>query len=412
MRKSLYFFYVVSVMIACNTEPNKHALESRELSHTDSTPSEHPVPIETETPATTNGDAKVVVKPQKTGNQVVDRTITQKKADVLPTPEKKEASSLKTEAKKFCDFFKTYEEPSQFYTVPASHTGEVSGKAGTIISINPDDLQTLKNQPVTKAVEVELKELTKQDQLLRSNAQTVCDGKQLVSGGAYFINLKSDGEALKLKPGKSLSVKFPQLTDAPMALFAGYRDSLGQMQWQTRKQKFIPSSAQQAWRDTRNTMIQYDGDILEIDTLPKRNAKKVTEQEKKRTEAYQKVYAAMEIQALGWVNCDRFYNVPDKTTLSINVVSPKSTSFASIYLVFEEMNSIMQTHFGATVNGVSNPGFENIPVGAKVKLVAFSLKDDKMLVHSSRLTVKKDETISLALKETSDEELKDLLGKK
>ena len=76
------------------------------------------------------------------------------------------------------------------------------------------------------------------------------------------------------------------------------------------------------------------------------------------------------------------------------------------------MNSIMQTHFGATVNGVSNPGFENIPVGAKVKLVAFSLKDDKMLVHSSRLTVKKDETISLALKETSDEELKDLLGKK
>ena len=319
--------------------------------------------------------------------------------------------TLKSEAKKFCDFFKTYEEPSQFYNVPANQIKEVKGKAGTVIQINPDDLVTLQNQAVEKSIDVELKELTKQEQLLRTNAQTVCNGKLLVSGGAYFINLKSEGQPLKLKPGRSLSVKFPKLTDVPMGLFAGHRDSLGQMQWLERKQLFRNDPLQGAWRDTRNTIIQYDGDILEIDTLKKRKPKEKTETEKKKEQAYEKVYSAMDIQSLGWINCDRFYTVQDKTNLSVTIEEREKIPFASIYLVFDEMNSIMQTHYGATENGVSNPGFENIPVGAKVRLIAFALKDDKILASSIPLVIKKNETRSITLSATTDEELKQLLKK-
>lgn len=325
--------------------------------------------------------------------------------------ESSQPASLKTEAKKFCDFFKTYEEPSQFYDVPAHQVKEVKGKAGTLILVNPDDLTTLQNEPVDNKIEVELKELTNQEQLLKTNAQTVCNGKLLVSGGAYYINLKSEGKPLKLKSGKSLSVKFPKLTDAPMTLFAGYRDSLGQMQWQQRKQVFRADPLQGAWRDTRNMAIQYDGDILEIDTFPKRKKKEKTETEKKVDEAYDKVYAAMDIQSLGWINCDRFYNIPDKTNLSINIQGREAIPFASIYLVFDGMNSVMQTHYGSTAKGVSNPGFENIPVGAKVRLVAFSLKDDKLLAYSSDIIIKKNETVAVALKEISEEELKKMLSK-
>jgi hypothetical protein len=50
-------------------------------------------------------------------------------------------------------------------------------------------------------------------------------------------------------------------------------------------------------------------------------------------------------------------------------------------------------------------------MGAKVRLVAFSLKDNKMMAHSSRLTIGKNETISIAMKETSNEELKAMLEK-
>ncbi len=323
------------------------------------------------------------------------------------------STTLKSEAKKFCDFFKTFEEPSQFYTVPVHEMKEVKGKAGTIITINPDDLITLTNQPVYKNIQVELKELTNQQELLKTNAQTVCNGKQLISGGAYYINLKSEGEAVKLKPGRTLSVQFPKLTDAPMSLFSGYRDSLGQMQWQSRNRQFTTDKSITVWRDTRNMIIDYyDGDVLKTDTIARRKPRQQTEQEKQKAQAYDKLYAAMEIQNLGWINCDRFYMVQDKTDVSVKFTNDDPIAFASIYLVFDNMNSVIQTHYGATTNGVSNPGFPNIPIGSKVRVVAFSLKDNKMMAASFEHIIKRDETITISLKETSEEELKTMLAKK
>ncbi|HRG53447.1 MAG TPA: hypothetical protein PLL00_11475 [Bacteroidia bacterium] len=324
----------------------------------------------------------------------------------------KEQSVLQTEAKKFCDFFKTYEEPSQFYTVPANEIKDITGKEGTVISVNPDDLTTLTNQSVDKAIEVELKELVSQQQLLKTNAQTMCNGKQLVSGGAYYINLKSDGQPVKLKPGKSLSVKFPKFTEEPMGLFSGYRDSLGQMQWKQRNQTFKKGGPTDAWRDTRNVRIESEGDVLQFDTIAKRKPKQETKAEVQKKEAYDKLYTAMDIQNLGWINCDRFYNVTDKTTVSIKISNTTPVSFVSIYLIFDAINSIVQTHYGAVQKEVSNPGFENIPVGAKARLVAFSLKGDKMMAYEAPVTVKKDDIFTIFLKEVSEEELRTLLEKK
>jgi hypothetical protein len=346
-------------------------------------------------------EAKHVMSSSSTG---------EKRTEEQAAPAKRNPT-LKLEAKKFCDYFKTVDDPSQTFTISANKSREVTGKAGTIISINPEDLTTLKNEPVVKNIEIELKELTNQQQLLKANAQTVCGGKLLVSGGAYYINLRSDGQQLKLKPGKSLAVRFPKLTNDPMFLFAGYHDTLGEMQWNQRRQTFRPNSAEQAWRDTRNVKVEYDGDILEIDTLAKRKPKEKTEKEQQKEQAYAKLYAAMEIQSLGWVNCDRFYAIPNKTSVSFKFDPKDKIVFASIYLIFDDINSIAQTYYGAMEGGSANPGLQDMPMGAKVRLVAFSLKDNKMMAHSSRLTIGKNETISIAMKETSNEELKAMLEK-
>jgi hypothetical protein len=366
--------------------------------NTDATPEQRKAAEENQAEAShvfTTPSDKIYEK--KTGEQLIP-------AEQNPT--------LKSEAKKFCDFFKTVDDPSQTFTVSADKSKEVTGKAGTIISINPEDLATLTNEPVVKTIEIELKELTNQQQLLKANAQTVCAGKLLVSGGAYYINLRSDGQQLKLRPGKSLSVKFPKLTNEPMSLFAGHHDTLGEMQWNQRRQTFRPNSAEQAWRDTRNVRMEYDGDILEIDTLAKRKPKEKTEKEKQKEQAYTKLYAAMEIQTLGWVNCDRFYGIPNKTNVFFKFDPKDKIVFASIYLIFDDINSIAQTYYGAMENGSANPGLQDMPVGAKVRLVAFSLRDNKMVAHSSKLTIGKNETVSIAMKETSEEELKAMLEKK
>jgi len=353
-----------------------------------------------------NGVKVYMENTPKTSNPTVTKTKESHTPAVVEKP-----SLLKMEAKRFCDVFKTYEEPSQFYSIPAHESKEVKGKEGTVIMVNPDDLTTLTNQPVDNGVEVELKELVNQQQLLKTNAQTVCNGKQLVSGGAYYINLKSEGQPVKLKPGRALSVKFPKLTDAPMGLFSGYKDSLGQMQWKQRNQTFKPNGPAEAWRDTRNVKIEAEGDVLQFDTIAKRKPAQQTKTEKQKSDAYGKLYAAMEIQNLGWINCDRFYNTPDKTTVSIKCNNAEPISYVSIYLIFDDINSIVQTHYGKTEHELSNPGFENIPVGAKVRLVAFALKGDQMMAYETPVVIKKNESVSIILKETSEEELKIMLRK-
>lgn len=419
----VFLAYLMMFLISCNSQQTENTTNSKTVSIetvktaetdsallTDSSPFPDSTGREKGIAAVSSGnETNRIVADNHSVSSSAESRKNNNKEPVQAGATEKQPISIKSEAKKFCDFFKTVDEPSQFYTVPANQIKEVRGKSGTVILVNPDDLVTLNNQSVNADIEVELKELINQEQLLKANAQTVCNGKLLVSGGAYYINLKSEGNPVKIKNGKSLSVKFPKLTEAPMALFSGYRDTLGQMQWQKRNLVFRDNDMRQAWRDSRNTIIQYDDDILRIDTFPKRKPNQKTEKEKQLTQAYEKVYAAMDVQSLGWINCDRFYNVQDKTSLFLTFDPHIKIPFASIYLVFDDINSITQTHYGATENGVANPGFENIPVGAKARLIAFSLKGDQLMAYSSPITIKKNETVSISLKETSDEELQKLL---
>lgn len=82
----------------------------------------------------------------------------------------------KAEAQKLNDLLDRFAEPSQVFTVSSSKPAQVKGKQGTTISINPDDLATESGEPLGKNIQIELKELTNQTQLLKSNAQTVSNG--------------------------------------------------------------------------------------------------------------------------------------------------------------------------------------------------------------------------------------------
>ncbi len=122
-------------------------------------------------------------------------------------------SNNKADLAKLSEALKKYEEPSQIIRTSVDKPCVVTGRKGTKISINPNDLITESGKPFGQTIEVEIKELTNQGELLRTNAQTVSDGKLLVSGGAYFIGMTSNGEQLKLKEGKTLNVQFAKLSD-------------------------------------------------------------------------------------------------------------------------------------------------------------------------------------------------------
>lgn len=320
-------------------------------------------------------------------------------------------------AKKINDLLAKYEEPSQVFQVSASKPTQVKEKQGTTISINPNDLTTESGEPLGQKIQIELKELTNQTQLLKSNAQTVSNGQLLVSGGAYYINMTSDGKQLKLKDGKTLSVEFPKLSDNEMSLFYGQRDSLGGMNWKesTETFKVKPRQAEQQQTATKTTTKKKsEMEALLYYIESDRSTTPMTKEEKEKmervTKVYEKVYSAVNISSLGWINCDRFLEIQSKTDLLVNFNPSDSISSANIYLVFKDINSVMQSYYFSYNGKTNNEGFKDIPVGYKVRLVAYTIKDEKVLSYASDITVKNKQTLTLAMKETNDSELKKLLN--
>lgn len=327
-------------------------------------------------------------------------------------------ADAKQEIRKLNGYLKKYEKPSQVFKVSTDKTTQVKGKKGTIIIINPSDLETINGQPLGKTIQVELKELTSQKELLQANAQTVSNGRLLISGGAYYINMTIDGQQLKLKTGKSLSVEFPKLTNTEMALFYGQRDSLDQMNWQQAGQKFEsrPKVKQQikTRQDSDTSIGDLDAILDYIESESKRpltaEEKRQIDEQKKNAALADKVYKAVEIKQFGWINCDRFYDEPNKTDVRYVFNGKDSVTSANVYLIFQNINSVMQSQYFSFAENKFNSSFQNLPVGSKVKLIAVSLKNDKTYSFRTDLQIVPNKTILIKLEESSEQQLEKLFN--
>jgi hypothetical protein len=133
------------------------------------------------------------------------------------------------------------EKPQQL-SASSDKVSTVIGSKGTIIHVDPSRLETVDGSALGDNIQIELLELTDNSAMLLNNTQTTSNGQILVTGGAYYLNMTSDGKQLKMKQGKGLEVEFPKLTDSEMGLYTGERDSLGQMNWIETTAKFESTS--------------------------------------------------------------------------------------------------------------------------------------------------------------------------
>ncbi|MDB5279242.1 MAG: hypothetical protein JWR61_4197 [Ferruginibacter sp.] len=315
---------------------------------------------------------------------------------------------------------KKFEEPSQTFKVSGDKPSVVTGRRGTKISINPNDLITESGKLLGQNIEVELKELTNTGQLLKSNAQTTSDGKLLISGGAYFIGVTSNGEQLKLKEGKNLSVQLPKLSDKEMALFYGQRNDLGQMNWQkatetfkaskqpanTTKTNDTTSISYIVWDDEKKSDIDKIMDYVDSGYNPTPEEKERNIKQRKNYVVSQKVYDEIGISKLGWINCDRFLEADNTTELYATFNPQDSVKNANVYLVFKDINSVIQASYYSD----KSPQFENMPIGYKARLIAYTVKDEKVFAYSTDLTITKGQKITLHLKEINDKDFKKLIS--
>jgi hypothetical protein len=327
---------------------------------------------------------------------------------------KSSQSDPKEEFAKLNQFLRKFDEPLQTFR-GGSKLIKVTGKNGTIIHINPADLEMENGERVGKDIDIELKELSTREQFLRANTQTISDGQLLVSGGAYFINVTSNGKKVKLKEGKSYSVQFPKLSDDEMTLYYGNRDSSDKMNWKQTDERFIISMP------TRDSPKEYDAVIVTgqgrfsdtITVAMKNLSKEEYKKFKKETEIYSKVYNPVEINKFGWINCDRLFKTDVPRTNIQFVITNKleDENYVNVYLIFKEIKSVMQASYFIHKDTIEGNGFDNLPVGMTVRFLAISYQNEKIFATlTDTMPIRKNQYENLTLQEFNETDFDKLMS--
>ncbi|WMJ74006.1 hypothetical protein RCC89_12650 [Cytophagaceae bacterium ABcell3] len=308
----------------------------------------------------------------------------------------------KEELLKLVNLWSRFDSSGQILKTTASKPSEVVGREGTVIKINPSDLTTKSGNPLGKVIEVELKELTNQFDLLQSNTPTVSNGDLLVSGGAYYINLTSNGEPLKLKENKKLKVQFPIKSDEEMQLFYGTRDSLEQLNWEEANESLkFPQETEAVAADEDVTEDFLINGGLTYDTA----TEKAKENHRRLSK---KLYEETGISKLGWINVDRFLKMKNRTNLTVQFNDSDSLSFVNTFVIFEDINSVIQSFF---ITGQNKENSFTIPIGSKVHVISYSTKDETILASSLKTVVKENQKVTLPMKVVNEQELVSLMKK-
>ena len=223
---------------------------------------------------------------------------------------------------------------------------------------------------------------------------------------------------MERKKKKSLEVRLPKLSNREMALFYGRRDSLGKMNWLEAGQMFESKDKMQEQPKTKIVTDSSRGELDQLlDYIESESKRPLTAEEKRQIEEHKKnsgladrVYKAIEINQFGWINCDRFDDEPNKTNLLYAFDGKDSVVSANVYLVFKDINSLMQSQYFSFADKEYNSGFQNIPVGSKARLIAISLRNGKTYSFQSAFSIKPNQRIEISLVETSENKIGELFN--
>jgi hypothetical protein len=264
--------------------------------------------------------------------------------------------------------------------------------------------------------------------MIRNNVQTASDGKLLVSGGAYFIACSANGHPLRLKPGKTLSVSFPRKSKEEMKLFYGNRDSAGNMNWKPANVSLRPSYKADSVTEkvpvvrVHDSVINakdYDKDaafgvrvvngeasVAKLKTVRVSDTTYVTRSIDLGKKLEERLYAQARIDKMGWINCDRLYDMPGETTLLVHAPGEYKGKLIRMFIVFKNSNSVLSQPFYPRPDNAYSRLY-GLPANEAVRIIAFAVAGG---LHTfSKDMVLKDAAVDLDLKPASDTAIRKLL---
>lgn len=342
---------------------------------------------------------------------------------------------------KLKSILREYQPAEQIFEIESGGSIAIVGEKGTKIELNTEDLVFENGEKAEFPIEISLLELTTKENLMKANAQTVSNGRWLVSGGAYRIKAFSRGKELQLKEGSSYDVTFPKITDGKMSLFYGERNTDWDMNWQqyniqlndkeyptviTKDSVLIKFDVEYQIYFGYDTIIyrippkkysvsnllkefpRVDSVAIQNDTLfgfIKRPwvlketvpTSEMTEQEidslidlnKRVNEVYEKI----SVNKFNWINVDRFYpEIKERSKVSFELA--QNFDFAVAYILFGEQNTVLTLNFNQKGKLIVD-----FPTNENYKLITYGIVGDKVFAAKKPFTVNGDSIMRVEMKE-------------
>lgn len=305
-------------------------------------------------------------------------------------------------------FLQELADAPQKYSVPTDTLSVVTGTNGTIINVDPKNLETVDGSPMGEEIEVKLVEMVGLDDFIYNNAQTVSNGEVIETGGAYDITMTSDGKELKIKDGKGIEVEFPRISEKDMEVFMGERDSLGQVNWEATNEDFEEKDIPEPEKPSRVIQFSLNGEKAEK-KLSDKEYEEYLEKNKDYLRRQQiikrrkRTYDAINILNLGLCNVDR-YRDSSKPLVDVKFKIKNKENFDAvrIYSIFSEFNALVsKTYFKALKD---TPELKGITEDKEFTIIALSVKDGAPYIYETTLNTTKGSAhmVEIDLKRTND----------
>ncbi len=259
---------------------------------------------------------------------------------------------------------------------------------------------------INENISICLYEFFDKKRLVFSGLTTDASGKMLESAGSFYIEASLNGIPLELSQGESYTVEMSAEKSFP-DMFTYYGDTKdGIIDWTINKdepavkntalietpeekkseQEILP---QNIYNNIRKQINNKDAIASEWDN------EGIYDDEYIESERAVDFYE-MSAGKLGWINCDRFYEVENKTTLAVKVDNKEPMI---VRIVFKDINSVMPCYSDSNHKGHYKA--TGIPKGEKVLVLAYSVKDENAILGYKEVTIGENDTEFITLNHLS-----------
>lgn len=220
----------------------------------------------------------------------------------------------------------------------------------------------------------------------------------LETAGSFFIEAKLNGEELRLKKGESYTVEMRSDKSFPdmFTYYGGTKDGL--IDWGANKNEpamFVENGemAEEPQEAVKEQVVETEQIMFNNINTDGFRDNEYGEVNQEYVQSVQAVdFYEMSAGKLGWINCDRFYEAKNTTTLAVRIDSDESMV---VRIVFKDINSVMPCYSNS--NHKDQYVASGIPKGEKVMLLAYSVKDDNAVFGYKEITIGENDIENVSL---------------